>query len=74
VGLLVRFTAYSDCRAGEVGGLRVKHLELLRHRAKIAVARKTYGADGATKTGKARWSTCHASCATSWPPRGRAGP
>src|SRR4051794_10881803 len=54
-GLLVRFTAYSGCRAGEVGGLRVKHLDLLRHRAKIAVARKTYGADGATKTGKARW-------------------
>ena len=54
-GVLVRFTAYSGCRAGEVGGLRVKHLDLLRHRAKIAVARKTYGADGATKTGKARW-------------------
>ena len=54
-GVLVRFTAYSGCRAGEVGGLRVKHLDLLRHRAKIAVAPKTYGADGATKTGKARW-------------------
>ena len=54
-GLLVRFTAYSGCRAGELGGLRVKHLDLLRHRAKIAVARKTYGTDGTTKTGKSRW-------------------
>ena len=54
-GVLVRFAAYSGCRAGEVGGLRVENLDLLRHRCRIVGARKTYGEDGETKTGKPRW-------------------
>lgn len=54
-GVLVKFAAYSGCRAGEIGHLRVKHLDLLRHRAHIVGARKTYGVDGDTKTGRTRW-------------------
>lgn len=54
-GVLVRFAAYTGCRAGEIGGLHVKHLDLLRHRAHIVMSRKSYGEDGAPKTGKARW-------------------
>lgn len=54
-GILVRFAAYSGCRAGEIGGLRVEHLDLARHRCQIAGARKTYGEDGPTKTGRPRW-------------------
>jgi len=54
-GLLIRFAAYSGCRAGEIGALKVKHLDLLRHRANIVEARKRYGTDGATKTGRSRW-------------------
>ncbi len=54
-GVLVRFAAYSGCRAGEIGALKVKHLDLLRHRANIAEARKRYGTDGTTKTGRSRW-------------------
>lgn len=73
-GCWSRFTAYSGCRAGEVGGLRVKHLDLLRHRAKIAVARKTYGADGATKTGKARWIDLPRQLCDELAPPGRPGP
>lgn len=54
-GALVRFAGYSGCRAGEIGGLHVKHLDLLRHRTRITTARKSHGADGAPKTGKSRW-------------------
>ncbi len=54
-GTLIQFAAYSGCRAGEIGGLRVKHLDLLHRRVRIVVARKTYGTDGETKTGKSRW-------------------
>jgi integrase len=54
-GLLVRFAAYTGLRAGEIGGLRVKHLDLLRQRVHVTGALKTYGVDGDTKTGKARW-------------------
>ena len=54
-GLLVRFAAYSGLRAGEIGYLRVRHLDLLRHRVNVAGARKTYGEDGATKTRRTRW-------------------
>ncbi len=54
-GTLVRFAAYSGCRAGEIGALRVGDLDLLRHRVRIAGARKTYGEDGPTKTGRVRW-------------------
>ncbi|MBV9284801.1 MAG: site-specific integrase, partial [Acidimicrobiia bacterium] len=54
-GTLVRFAAYTGLRAGEIGGLRVKHLDLLRRRVHVTGARKTYGADGDTKTKKSRW-------------------
>jgi integrase len=54
-GLLVRFAAYSGCRAGEIGGLTVKYLDLPRKQVRIAVARKSYGADGDTKTHRSRW-------------------
>lgn len=54
-GTLVQFAAYSGARAGEIGGLRVKHLDLLHHRVRITVARKAYGVDGDTKTHKGRW-------------------
>ena len=54
-GVLVRFAAYSGCRAGEIGGLQRKHVDLARNRVQIAVARKTYGIDGQTKTRRIRW-------------------
>lgn len=54
-GTLVRFAAFTGCRAGEIGGLRVRHLDLLRRRVHILEARKTYGEDGDPKTGRARW-------------------
>lgn len=54
-GLLIRFAAYSGCRAGEIGALKVRHLDLLRRRVNIVESRKRYGTDGATKTGKSRW-------------------
>jgi integrase len=54
-GTLMRFAAFTGCRAGEVAGLRVRHLDLLRRRAHVVESRKTYGEDGAPKTGKSRW-------------------
>lgn len=54
-GVLIRFAAYSGCRAGEIGALKVKHLDLLRHRVNIVESRKRHGGDGATKTGRSRW-------------------
>jgi integrase len=54
-GALVRFAAYSGCRAGEIGGLQVKHLDLLHRRVRIERTLKTYGGFGPTKTSKVRW-------------------
>lgn len=54
-GILVRFTTYSGLRAGEVGGLKVKHLDLLGRRVNVVKALKSYGADGKPKKGKVRW-------------------
>lgn len=54
-GALVRFTAYSGLRAGEVGALKVKHLDLLRRRVQVVKARKRGSEDGAPKKGKMRW-------------------
>lgn len=47
MGLLIRFAAYSGCRAGEIGALKVTHLDLLRHRANIIESRKRCGTNGA---------------------------
>lgn len=54
-GLMVRFAAYSGLRAGEIGGLRVKHLDLLGRRVNVVKARKRTGTDGKPKKGKLRW-------------------
>lgn len=54
-GSLVRFAAYSGCRAGEIGGLQAKHLDLTRRRVNITQSLKTYGEIGTTKTDRARW-------------------
>ena len=54
-GLAVRFAAYSGCRAGEICALRVSDLDLDGRQVNIVLARKSYGADGAPKTGRTRW-------------------
>lgn len=54
-GLMVRFAAYTGLRAGEIGGLRVKNLDLLRRRVNVVKARKATGQDGKPKKGKLRW-------------------
>lgn len=54
-GLMVRFAAYTGLRAGEIGGLQVKHLDVLRGRVHVLKARKATGRDGKPKTGKLRW-------------------
>lgn len=36
-GALVRFAAYSGLRAGEIGGLRVGRLDLLRRRVHVGL-------------------------------------
>lgn len=54
-GLIIRFAAHTGCRAGEIGALKVRHLDLLRRRVNIVESRKRYGSDGATKTGRSRW-------------------
>jgi integrase len=54
-GPLVRFAAYSGCRAGEIGGVQLKNLDLLHRRVRIERALKTYGEFGPTKTSKVRW-------------------
>ncbi len=58
-GLLVYFAAYTGLRAGEIGALRVRHLDLLRKQ--VTVAQSVSGVPGKpgliygpTKTGKAR--------------------
>ncbi len=58
-GLLVYFAAYTGLRAGEIGALRVKHLDLLRKQ--VTVCQSVSGVPGKpgliygpTKTGKAR--------------------
>jgi integrase len=58
-GLLVYFAAYTGLRAGEIGALRVRHLDLLRKQVTVAssvsgVPGKPGLIYGPTKTGKAR--------------------
>jgi integrase len=54
-GLLVRFAAYSGCRAGEIGALRVKHVDVMRARVQIQFSLKSHGAVEAPKAGSYRW-------------------
>ena len=54
-GLMVKFAAYSGLRAGELGGLQVRDLDLLHQRIRVHRARKADGSDGNPKSGSTRW-------------------
>jgi integrase len=69
--LLVLVGAYTGLRPGEITGLKIKRLDLLR--GKVEVAEALSEVDGSSpgeprRTTSAAWSASRGSSVTSWPP------